>query len=161
MGFEKLMGSLIIPDDFTHVIRLLNSNVDGKEKTIYALTNIRGIGRRFADLVCKKGEMNLAKRAGELSVEQLEKLMEIVANPQAYKIPRWYVNNQNDYKHGEYSQITVDQIDSHMRDNLERLKKIRSHRGIRHFWGVRVRGQHTKTTGRGCKNVGAKFKTKK
>jgi hypothetical protein len=23
-----------------------------------------------------------------------------------------------------------------------------SHRGIRHYWGVRVRGQHTKTTGR-------------
>jgi small subunit ribosomal protein S18e len=33
-----------------------------------------------------------------------------------------------------------------MRDDLERLKKIRSHRGLRHHWGLRVRGQHTKTT---------------
>ena len=31
---------------------------------------------------------------------------------------------------------------------LEELKQIRSHKGIRHYWGVRVRGQHTKTTGR-------------
>lgn len=30
----------------------------------------------------------------------------------------------------------------------------RSHRGIRHWWGVRVRGQHTKTTGRRGKTVG-------
>lgn len=35
-----------------------------------------------------------------------------------------------------------------MRDDLERLKKIRNHRGLRTYWGLRVRGQHTKTTGR-------------
>ena len=29
-----------------------------------------------------------------------------------------------------------------------------SNRGIRHYWGVRVRGQHTKTTGRRGKTVG-------
>ena len=28
-----------------------------------------------------------------------------------------------------------------MREDLERLKKIRAHRGLRHYWGVRVRGQ--------------------
>ncbi|KAF6155801.1 hypothetical protein GIB67_039132 [Kingdonia uniflora] len=36
-----------------------------------------------------------------------------------------------------------------LRDDLERLKKIRNYRGLRHYWGLRVRGQHTKTTGRG------------
>lgn len=49
-------------DDFTHIIRLLNTNVDGKEKIMYALTSIRGIGRRFANIICKKGEMNIHKR---------------------------------------------------------------------------------------------------
>ncbi|KAG4982810.1 hypothetical protein JHK87_027559 [Glycine soja] len=33
-------------------------------------------------------------------------------------------------------------------DDLERLKKIRNHHGLRHYWGLRVRGQHTKCTGR-------------
>ncbi|CAK0867519.1 unnamed protein product [Prorocentrum cordatum] len=28
------------------------------------------------------------------------------------------------------------------------MKRVRLHRGIRHYWGIRVRGQHTKTTGR-------------
>jgi hypothetical protein len=27
----------------------------------------------------------------------------------------------------------------------------RAHRGLRHYWGLRVRGQHTKTTGRGAR----------
>ena len=40
------------------------------------------------------------------------------------------------------------------RDDLERLKKIRAHRGLRHYWGLTVRGQHTKTTGRAGKTVG-------
>lgn len=40
-----------------------------------------------------------------------------------------------------------------MREDLERLKKIRLHRGLRTYWGLRVRGQHTKTTGRRGKTV--------
>jgi hypothetical protein len=30
----------------------------------------------------------------------------------------------------------------------------RAHRGLRHYWGLRVKGQHTKTTGRRGKTVG-------
>jgi small subunit ribosomal protein S18e len=47
-----------------------------------------------------------------------------------------------------------------LRDDLERLKKIRNHRGLRHYWGLRVRGQHTKTTGRAGKTVGVAMKKK-
>ena len=49
-------------------------------------------------------------------------------------------------------------LDTKMRDDLERLKKIRNHRGLRHYWGVRVRGQHTKTTGRRGRTVGVSTK---
>ena len=35
---------------------------DGKEKIMYALTSIKGIGRRFADLCCKKAEVDKGKR---------------------------------------------------------------------------------------------------
>lgn len=34
----------------------------------------------------------LSCRAGELSAEELEQLMTIVANPQQYKIPNWFLN---------------------------------------------------------------------
>jgi hypothetical protein len=34
----------------------------------------------------------------------------------------------------------------------------RNHRGLRHYWGLRVRGQHTKTTGRRGKTVGVSKK---
>jgi ribosomal protein S13 len=34
------------------------------------------------------------------------------------------------------------------------LPHASNHRGLRHYWGLRVKGQHTKTTGRRGKTVG-------
>merc|ERR1711904_755526 len=107
----EYMSSIVLPDNFTHIIRLLNTNVDGKEKIMYALTKIKGIGRRFANLICKNGDIDTSKRAGEFKIEQMEKLMDIVASPQAYKIPRWFLNNQKSLKDGTYSQVTAASID--------------------------------------------------
>ena len=42
----------------------------------------------------------------------------------------------------------------HVHTDIERLKKIRNHRGLRHYWQLRVRGQKTKTTGRRGRTVG-------
>ena len=58
------MQSLIAGDDFQHILRVLNTNVDGKQKVMYAITAIRGIGRRFSNLVCKKAEVDMRKRCG-------------------------------------------------------------------------------------------------
>ena len=146
--------SLIVGDDFQHILRVLNTNVDGRNKVMYALTSIRGIGRRFANVVCKKAEIDMGKRAGELSAAELESLMVIVSNPRQFRIPDWFLNRQKDYKDGRYLQLSSNALDTKLRDDLERLKKIRNHRGLRHYWGIRVRGQHTKTTGRRGKTVG-------
>ena len=140
--------SLIVGDDFQHILRVLNTNVDGRTKVMYALTQIRGIGRRFSNVVCKKAEIDMGKRAGERSAAELESLMVIVSNPRQFRIPDWFLNRQKNYKDGKYLQQVSNQLDTTFRDDLERLKKIRNHRGLRHYWGIRVRGQHTKTTGR-------------
>merc|ERR1712045_913232 len=68
--------------------------------------------------------------------------MGIMSNPRQYKIPDWFLNRQKDIKDGKTGQMMSNLLDNKLREDLERLKKIRAHRG------VRVRGQHTKTTGR-------------
>ena len=45
-----------------HILRLLNTNVDGKRKVMYALTEIKGVGRRYSNIVCKKADVDLNKR---------------------------------------------------------------------------------------------------
>lgn len=79
-------------------------------------------------------------------------------NPTQYKIPGWFLNRQKDIVDGKDGQTLANGVDSKLRDDLERLKKIRAHRGLRHYWGLRVRGQHTKTTGRRGRTVGVSKK---
>jgi hypothetical protein len=52
-------------------------------------------------------------------------MMTIVANPRQYKIPDWFLNRQKDIKDGRFSQITSSGLETKLRDDLERLKKIR------------------------------------
>ncbi|KAJ1962712.1 ribosomal 40S subunit protein S18B, partial [Dispira parvispora] len=155
--------SLVVKDQqsFQHILRLLNTNIDGKRNVMFALTSIKGVGRRYSNLVCKKADVDLTKRAGELTNEELERLVTIMQNPLDYGIPKWFLNRQKDIVDGKYSQLLSNGLDNKLREDLERLKKIRNHRGLRHYWGLRVRGQHTKTTGRRGRTVGVSKKKSK
>merc|ERR1712138_22024 len=152
------MALILEEDDFQYVLRIMNTNVEGKRKVMYALTAIKGIGRRFSNIVCKSADIDMNKRACQLSNEEVERLMTVVQHPTQFKIPKWFLNRQKDFKDGKYSQILSNGLDSKLREDLERLKKIRSHRGLRHAWGLRVRGQHTKTSGRRGRTVGVSKK---
>jgi len=144
--------------NFQHILRVLNTNVDGNEKVMYAFTAIKGIGRRFSNILMKKAGIDFRKRAGELSKEEVEKIVTIIQNPQQFKIPTWFLNRRNDFKTGQNSQLIANQIAISLREDLQRLRKIKAHRGLRHFWNLRVRGQHTKTTGRSGRTVGVSKK---
>jgi small subunit ribosomal protein S18e len=134
---------------------LLNTNVDGKQKIMFAMTSIKGVGRRFSNIVCKKADIDMNKRqasrfsskdiirslwwrcgwyvvmfrwvcrAGELTPDELERLMTVVANPRQFKVPDWFLNRKKDYKDGRFSQVVSNALDMKLRDDLERLKKIR------------------------------------
>jgi small subunit ribosomal protein S18e len=67
-----------------------------------------------------------ACRAGELTAEELERVMHVVQNPRSFKVPDWFLNRKKDYKDGKFSQVTSNAVDMKLRDDLERLKKIRS-----------------------------------
>ncbi|XP_077404038.1 small ribosomal subunit protein uS13 isoform X1 [Vanacampus margaritifer] len=176
--------ALVIPEKFQHILRVLNTNIDGRRKIAFAITAIKvrkearrllvllcpsyfahpnnvlcqGVGRRYAHVVLRKADIDLNKRAGELTEEEVERVVTIMQNPRQYKIPDWFLNRQKDVKDGKFSQVLANGLDNKLREDLERLKKIRAHRGLRHFWGLRVRGQHTKTTGRRGRTVGVSKK---
>ena len=75
-----------------------------------------------------------------------------------YGIPKFFLNRQRCIKDGTWSQLYSNMIDTKLREDLERMKKVRKHRGLRHFWGIKVRGQRTKSTGRTGKTLGVSRK---
>ncbi len=56
------LQSLVADNEFQHILRVLNTNIKGRERVPIAITAIKGCGRRFANLICKKAEINLGKR---------------------------------------------------------------------------------------------------
>eukprot|EP00812_Abedinium_dasypus_P010697 NODE_4300_length_688_cov_140.047393.p1 GENE.NODE_4300_length_688_cov_140.047393~~NODE_4300_length_688_cov_140.047393.p1 ORF type:complete len:147 (+),score=53.88 NODE_4300_length_688_cov_140.047393:107-547(+) len=134
--------------NFQHILRIMNTNIDGRQKVMFALTSIKGIGRRLSNLIIKKCDIDMNKRAGELTTDEVNKILAVIQNPLQYKIPEYFLNHRKDFKDGKSTQSCANIWDTFIRDTLERIKKVRLHRGLRHYWGIKVRGQHTKTTGR-------------
>ena len=97
--------AMMMGEDFQYVLRILNTNVDGRQKVMYAMCSIKGIGRRLSCLICKKADIDLNKRAGELSNDEVDRIITIVQNPRQFKIPDWFLNRQKDNKDGKYSQV--------------------------------------------------------
>lgn len=70
-GTTKPVQALVIPEKFQHILRIMNTNIDGKTKVMFAMTAIKGMGRRYSNIVLKKADIDLTKRAGELSEEEV------------------------------------------------------------------------------------------
>ena len=64
------------------------------------------------------------------------------------------MNRQRDIRNGGFTQLISNGLDTKLREDIERMKKIKCHRGLRHFWGLKVRGQKTKSTGRTGRTLG-------
>lgn len=113
------------------------------------MTAIPGVGRRIANIVLKKAEIDLNKRAGEISPTEIEKIVGILQNPAGFHIPDWMLNRRKCKFDGKTNHLVSNHIAVKLREDMEALKKVRCHRGLRHYWGIKVRGQRTGTTGRG------------
>ncbi|OEL32796.1 hypothetical protein BAE44_0006185, partial [Dichanthelium oligosanthes] len=60
-----------------------------------------------------------------LTPKELKRLMTIMANPGQFKVLDYFLNRKKDYKVGWFSWVATNTLDMKLRDDLERLKKIR------------------------------------
>ena len=67
-------------------------------KTAFTITAIKGMGQRYTQEVLKKADINVTKRMGELTEDEVECVITIVKNPWQYKIPDWFLNRQKNMK---------------------------------------------------------------
>lgn len=71
-------------------------------------------------------------------------------------IPNWYLNRRKDNDTGSDKHLITSDLDFTISNDIEREKTVYSWRGYRHMFGLRVRGQCTRTTGRKGGAVGVK-----
>ena len=144
------MSLITRPSNFREKVffRKLRSQVDGNSKVEHGLTQIRGIGRRFAQAIVRIAEINPDMRIGAIPEKDLNRLEEIILDPVTNGVPAWMVNRKNDLVTGENLHIIGNKLELSVKRDIDRMKRIRSYKGVRHHQGLKVRGQKTKSTGR-------------
>ena len=63
--------------------------------------------------------------AGELTPEEVDKVVAVINNPLAYNIPQWFLNRQKDIHTGQYKQIVANNLQAALREDINDLKKMR------------------------------------
>ena len=115
---------------------------------VVGLRQIRGVGYMFANTILNVLKIDANQRIGYLSPEQIKSIEDIIKNPSASKFPSWFLNRRKDVETGEDKHLLTSDIAFTVRNDVEREKTCGSWRGYRHMFGLKVRGQRTRCTGR-------------
>lgn len=107
--------------------RLLGVEIPNNKKIEYSLRYLYGIGLTRAQEIVKAVGIDPARRANELSEEELNKIAAAITE-RGFKVE------------GDLRREVI--------ANIKRMQAIKSYRGLRHYRGLPVRGQRTKTNAR-------------
>lgn len=105
--------------------RLIGVDIPDGKRIEVALTYIYGVGPVKAVEILTKTNIDLNTRAKDLSGQDLAKLQKIL----------------DEYK-------TEGDLRKEIRENIQRLKRVGSYRGLRHTYNLPVRGQRTRVNAR-------------
>ena len=144
--------------EFRHIVRVTETDLTGTEKIAFALSHIKGLGVTLAYAILRKAGINPETRIGNLNEADIERIEDIIRNPDKYALPPWMFNRQKDFETGQSVHMIGSDLVLRQKLDIDQMKTIRSWRGYRHSYGLKVRGQRTKTTGRSGKAMGVKKK---
>src|SRR5574341_1373095 len=120
--------------EYRHIVRIAGKDVPGAKKMIIGVSQVRGIGYSFAKAILDVLKIDQNSNIGFLTESQVDSIEKAMRNP---------------------SLINSD-IEFNVRNDIEREKNTNSWRGFRHTYGLKVRGQRTRTTGRKGGAVGVR-----
>tara|TARA_Y100000310_G_scaffold323753_1_gene384599 strand:+ start:127 stop:588 length:462 start_codon:yes stop_codon:yes gene_type:complete len=135
-----------------NLIRIANADIDGSKQAVVALTNISGVSRMFSNALLNTLDIPITIPAQELKEEQVKRIEEAIKDPVKAGIPVWMLNRRNDPNTGNDGHLSGPDVKFIRDEDIKILKKIKSYKGLRHQWGLPVRGQRTKSNFR--KNKG-------
>lgn len=134
--------------EYRHIVRIVGNDIRGEKKVLVGLGQIRGIGHMFANAILHAVGMDANSNIGDLTDEQVKAIEKIILDPVSSGFPAWFLNRQKDINTGKDMHIITSDIEFTIRNDIERERITNSWRGYRHMFGLKVRGQRTRTTGR-------------
>jgi len=134
--------------EYNHIIRIIGNDIPGDKKVLVGLTQIRGVGYNFANAVLDSLKIDPNTNMGYLSDSQVQSIEQILNDPLSANFPAWFVNRRKDMETGNDKHLITSDIEFTVRNDVERERLTASWKGYRHMFGLKVRGQRTRTSGR-------------
>jgi small subunit ribosomal protein S13 len=147
IGVTKNLAYLTT-QEYNHIIRIVGNDIPGEKKVLLGLTQIRGIGYNFANAILDSLKIDSNTNIGYLSESQVQSIEQILNDPLSANFPTWFVNRRKDMETGNDKHLITSDIEFTVRNDVERERLTSSWRGYRHMFGLKVRGQRTRTSGR-------------
>ncbi|MBI4173973.1 MAG: 30S ribosomal protein S13 [Candidatus Aenigmarchaeota archaeon] len=137
------------------IVRLAETNMDAGKKIRQAIRSVDGIGFMTANAIVNM--LNLGeRRLNELNETEMKALEEAIYDPAKVGIPTWMLNRRLEWESGQTRHLVASKLDFAERVDINRLKKQKVYRGVRHSLGQPVRGQRTRSSFRSKGSVGVK-----
>ncbi len=134
--------------EFQHIVRILGNDIPGEKNLLTGLTQIRGVGYMFARAILEDLNVASNNNIGDLTEDQVKLIEKILQNPTESGFPQWFLNRRRDVETGNDLHLITSDIEFTVRNDVERERITGSWRGYRHMFGLKVRGQRTRCTGR-------------
>ena len=112
------------------MLYLLETKLSERKSIVFALTQIYGIGKSTAFLICKKLGFSVNLKVKDLTQEQTVEILQVV------ELMNLTLNNE---------------LKKFKSLSLKKLIAIKSYRGLRRVRGLPVRGQRTHTNAKSAK----------
>ena len=142
--------------EYRHIVRIAGKDVPGAKKMIIGVSQVRGIGYNFAKAILDLLKIDQNSNVGFLTESQVDAIEKAMRNPASLNMPSWFLNRRKDIDTGSDLHLITSDIEFNVRNDIEREKNSSSWRGFRHTYGLKVRGQRTRTTGRKGGAVGVR-----
>jgi small subunit ribosomal protein S13 len=134
-------------ENFRYIVRIVNTDLDGNKNIVIALSGIKGVGLRSAEVIARMAGIPRQTKIGDLPETKTDELEKLVMD-YSEKVPHWMVNRQSDWSTGADMHLVGVDVELNRRDDVNLMKMIRCYKGIRHEQGQKVRGQRTRSNGR-------------
>lgn len=139
--------------EINYIVRVAGKDLDGTKKVEYAIQGLKGIGPRIGEVLSSKfrKETNTtrSKRLGDLTPAEVEKLEDLITNPEKHGVPTWAMNRRKDIETGADKHMIMNELAFAFKKDIERMAEMKCYKGLRHMSGLTVRGQKTKSRHRG------------
>jgi small subunit ribosomal protein S13 len=134
--------------EYNHIVRIVGNDIHGEKKMTIGLTQIKGIGYNFATAILDTLKINPNSNIGYLTEPQVQAIEKLITDPSSSNFPIWFLNRRKDVVTGKDLHLLTSDVDFTLRNDIERERITSSWRGYRHMFGLKVRGQRTRCTGR-------------